>query len=391
MGVQATRETHPWLFTKANGDRRIHWESHRDEFERMWRDGADVIEMAERFEVSRVTIYNKASRWKLPRRARRGRGQGQALFWTEAKIEALKQLWPKRELTCDDIAVELGAKSRAAVYARAQQLGLPRRRWGHRKTMKERLRAGGGAQRRFVGAAGRKMRFRKLDPKHPAFVEGRTLYPSRVISASKAKHVLVGGENNSKIGRVIMKGRWKGLPVFYVTLQERATCPRTCQQWLNCYGNNLHLALRLRHDEEDFAIHLASELLRLQAKYPNGFVVRLHIVGDFFSLKYVEFWRNALDTLPGLHVFGFTARPTITRIGSALMRLATERWDRFALRWSDRGADFAASEVVKDEADANGIICPAERDENRCCATCGLCWAMKDGRPAVPLITFPVH
>lgn len=330
--------------TFGTSPKRIWWnDARRAQFEQMWRDNVDAEEIADFFEISAAYVNSKASAWKLGRRRPRGRPKGQP------------------------------------------------------RSFKSRLRSHGGTLRRFVGAKGRKMLARKIDPDRPYIKEGRTRYGRRVISASKAKHVLVDGVNSSKIGGRVMKGPWKGMPIATLTLEERFTCPKTCKQWLTCYGNNMHLALRIRHDEEDFSIHLASELLRLNARYPDGFVVRLHVLGDFFSLKYVAFWRDALDVLPGLHVFGYTARPVDSPIGAALREIVMDKWDRFAMRWSDRGSLLAASEVIDDVKDAAGVVCPAEGDENRSCSTCALCWASKPGArpgkliPAVPLISFPRH
>lgn len=219
------------------------------------------------------------------------------------------------------------------------------------------------------------------------------LFRGRVRDSSLVKHVLVGGENSRKIGRAVKKGAWKGMPIFTLTLEERSTCPRTCEQWLNCYGNNMNWALRIEEDG-DFLIHLTSELLRLNARFPGGFVVRLHVLGDFFSTEYVDFWKLALDTMPALHVYGYTARGLDTPIGGAIWDIVKVHWDRFAIRWSNRGSMTAASEVVDDEESAQGVVCPAELDEKRSCGTCGLCWASKRGAalvPAVPLITFLRH
>lgn len=199
--------------------------------------------------------------------------------------------------------------------------------------------------------------------------------------------------NSRKIGRVVTKGPWKGFPIFMLTLQERWTCPRSCSEWLSCYGNNMNWALRIREDG-DFLVHLTSELLRLQARNPDGFVVRLHVLGDFFSVAYVRFWAKAIAELPALHVYGYTARALSSPIGHALNDLVRAHWDRFSIRWSNRGSKLAAAEVVDREEDARGIVCPAEKDEKRSCGTCGLCWAPKKGaplEPAIPLISFIRH
>ena len=44
---------------------------------------------------------------------------------------------------------------------------------------------------------------------------------------------------------VVTKGRWRGYPVFTLTLEERATCPSYCEQWDECYGNNMPFGARL--------------------------------------------------------------------------------------------------------------------------------------------------
>jgi hypothetical protein len=54
-------------------------------------------------------------------------------------------------------------------------------------------------------------------------------------------HVLVSAGSNRKIGRRMKKGRWAGMEILSLTLEEHATCPATCQQWKSCYGDNLHL------------------------------------------------------------------------------------------------------------------------------------------------------
>lgn len=317
--------------------------------------------------------------------------------WSDENVELLKVLWADNSITIVDIVRQMGARSRNVIIGKAHALKLPHRKTGKRATGVSpagggRLPRSDGHQRRFVGATGRRHRTR-ISPEGRAAKEGLTIFQKRVVDANLTKHILVEGVNNRKIGRAVKKGIWKGMPIFTLTLQERKTCPSTCPQWLSCYGNSMNWAIRIREDG-DFAIHLTSELLRLQARFPGGFVVRLHVLGDFFSLEYVNFWRLALDELPALHVFGFTAWPLDTPIGGALWDIVRDRWDRFAIRFSNRGSLIAASEVVEEEADAQGIICPAEKDENRSCGTCGMCWASKKGArlvPAVPLISFPRH
>jgi len=70
-------------------------------------------------------------------------------------------------------------------------------------------------------------------------LEMRTIYRSTVRSADPNKCVLKSGINSRKLGSQIIKGAWAGLPLFSLKLEERRTCPATCQQLAQCYGNNI--------------------------------------------------------------------------------------------------------------------------------------------------------
>src|SRR5262249_7429238 len=102
-----------------------------------------------------------------------------------------------------------------------------------------------------------------------ALVEGRTVFPSTVHNADEGGTLLKSGHNNPKIGRKVLKGHWKGFPIFMLTLEERATCPRTCKLWRACYGNNMHLSDRWRAgpELEHFLVH---EVVGLQNEQCAG-------------------------------------------------------------------------------------------------------------------------
>lgn len=121
-------------------------------------------------------------------------------------------------------------------------------------------------------------RARLLPQDHQAVLEARTLFPSQVSQPDNS--VLKSGDNQRKLGKQITKGKWKGFPVFSLTLQERATCPTACLQYAACYGNNMHHATRYEHGP-DLERQIWKELYFLQQKYPTGFVVRLHRLGIF--------------------------------------------------------------------------------------------------------------
>ena len=214
---------------------------------------------------------------------------------------------------------------------------------------------------------------------HPAAVEARSLYSRHAGNASD--RVLVSGFNSSKIGKQCVKGKWKGMPIFTLTLEERRTCPRSCEQWLSCYGNKMHWSRRNQPGAE-LEWKLDRELRDLQGRFPKGFIVRLHVLGDFYSVDYVERWANWLNAYPALHVFGYTARTEDDPIGRALRNMIRTRWDRFAVRSSGKKLNarptIPSTVVVRSEdAAGNAIVCPAQTYRSDCCGTCALCWQSK--------------
>lgn len=213
-----------------------------------------------------------------------------------------------------------------------------------------------------------------LKADHPAVVEGRPLFPTTPVEESP--RLLVNGHNNRKIGKEVLKGRWQGMPIYTLTLAERSTCPRSCEHWGACYGNSMHLARR--HEAgpilEDV---LVVEVMQHANRHPDGFVVRLHVLGDFYSVEYVELWRRLLRQYPALHVWGFTAYrpdaedPEERAIGEALALTRFQFTDRFAMRFSGE-----ETRVVEDKEfkEPGVLVCPAELSEKASCGSCGFCW-----------------
>jgi hypothetical protein len=208
-----------------------------------------------------------------------------------------------------------------------------------------------------------------------AYRSGRTIFPSRVFDPDEVKRVLKDGHQSRKIGKFVTKGPRRGWPLFTLTLEERATCPRSCKAWAICYGNSMQAAERIVAGPA-LEEALWNELLALQFAHPGGFMVRLHVLGDFYSLEYVRFWTRALKAFSALHVFGFTAHRPATEIGQALMALTLD-WSRFAVRFSGVDAPFKASILQGDPGTEDAILCPAQTEQTDCCATCGLCWHSK--------------
>lgn len=212
---------------------------------------------------------------------------------------------------------------------------------------------------------------------HPAVVEGRSRFTKP--AGNHSERVLISGMNSKKIGARVVKGRWKGMPIYTLTLEERKTCPRSCAVWAMCMGNKMHWSRRLQPGA-DLEARLAIELERLSTKYPKGFVVRLHVLGDFYSVAYVQLWGSWLKRFPALHVFGYTARQIDDPIGFELAKLSISQWERFAMRSSgDNLPNVPSTHVIANEnnAPADALVCPAQTGSTACCSTCALCWQSK--------------
>lgn len=58
-----------------------------------------------------------------------------------------------------------------------------------------------------------------------------TRYKGRVQRIADMSSILVSGFLNVKIGRDVRKGKWKGYWIYTLSLEARATCPRSCEHW----------------------------------------------------------------------------------------------------------------------------------------------------------------
>jgi hypothetical protein len=218
-----------------------------------------------------------------------------------------------------------------------------------------------------------------LPDDHPAVVDGRTVYPSTIVAPRRdigSPWALKSGVNSRKIGGLILKGRWKGFPVYTLTLEERATCPATCRHWRSCYGNKMHWAQR-NQAGPDLEWRLEREVALLDIEHPDGFAVRLHELGDFYSVEYVELWGKLLERHPGLHIWVYTAHRG-GPIAAALVALVRRYGGRFAMRFSNAPFPFPFPATITIETErqkpADAILCPEQVGKTESCSTCGLCW-----------------
>lgn len=215
----------------------------------------------------------------------------------------------------------------------------------------------------------------RLSPYHRNVLAKRTLFLARVVPSSAPDRLLKSGVHARKIGSHVTKGKWRGLPIFTLTLEERATCPETCRNWTICYGNRMNWSERVAHDD-GLMPRLEAEIADLAREFRRGFVLRLHVLGDFFSTAYVDFWGRQLLKHRGLRIFGYTAWQQDTPIGDAVAALREAFGERFAIRHSDARPSVFGTKTITTAGDAGGAVtCPAQTGRSECCGTCALCWS----------------
>jgi hypothetical protein len=220
---------------------------------------------------------------------------------------------------------------------------------------------------------------------HPAVVAVRTVYPKTVYAPARRNGgpwVLKSAANSRKIGGEIRKGKWQGYPAYTLTLEERATCPTTCRHWRSCYGNKMHWAQRMQAGP-DLEWRLEREVALLDIEHPKGFAVRLHELGDFYSVQYVRLWGKLLERHPGLHIWGYTSRwqANDDPIAAAIVELVEQHGERFAVRFSNAPFPFPYPTTITVETarqkPADAILCPEQIGKTESCSTCSLCWQTK--------------
>ena len=132
-------------------------------------------------------------------------------------------------------------------------------------------------------------------------------------------------------------------------------------------------AHRLQHGRE-LEKRLAKEVPALCAKYPDGVLVRLHVLGDFYSPEYVKLWAGLLATNPNLAIWGYTHRnDSACAIHQEIRKTKMNFGAAFSVRWSDMpdAPDSASHESI---ATPDAITCPEQTGKTKSCASCGLCW-----------------
>lgn len=207
-----------------------------------------------------------------------------------------------------------------------------------------------------------------LKENNPALAKAITIHP-RAKRSPLDTNILKSVSANSKMGKgdnIVTKGKWAGMPMFQMSLEERATCPADCKQWASCFGNNAAFAHRIDHTHPDFLSVLRAEVVVLVKRYRHGVVIRPHVIGDFFSQEYAKFWMGLADEFQNLYLFGFTHWGRDTPIGQAILK--GNHNPQVWIRFSDQGGTMSAN------VDGEGVQCPEQTGKTESCLTCGVCW-----------------
>ena len=222
----------------------------------------------------------------------------------------------------------------------------------------------------------------EMSDDHPAAVEGRTAFPFTVSDPNDSTTVLKDGAFNCKLGGDVHQGWLKGAHIVSLTLEERATCPRSCQLWTACYGNSMPQSHRWNAGPE-LEARLRKEIPALLEKH-DKVLVRLHVLGDFYSNQYLHLWFDLLRDYPGLAVFGFTAHHPGVGLGATIAH-ARKMFDyRFAIRHSGIGGKWGCFTIDFPTEKArlgDAVVCPEQVDamngapKGTHCGNCGLCWS----------------
>lgn len=229
-----------------------------------------------------------------------------------------------------------------------------------------------------------------LSGKKFALTFGTTMFPYKVKhpeKTSRGLYALKSAKANTKVGKgrtKLLKGteEFRGRPVYSLTLIERETCPETCAHWDTCYTNAMPFAHRYAPGPA-LEEALRKDVDHLATKHPDGFVVRLHIAGDYYSVEYVHLWMELLSKHPELRIYSYTHRQLTDPIGRAATQMAQEFPERVSVLRSDPESPDdplpAAYSVMYDEEPRDdAVVCPVQMREMggsgpASCLECGLC------------------
>jgi len=125
--------------------------------------------------------------------------------------------------------------------------------------------------------------------------------------------------------------------------------------------------------QADFVERIVREILKTKAE-----VFRLHVVGDFYSVEYVERWLEIADRLPDVKFFGSTRSWRV--IG---LRDTVKRFRDLANVYLRASIDFSHLDKPSYSwgvwsIEGEGDPCPHDYSLVENCITCKKCWQTKN-------------
>jgi len=194
------------------------------------------------------------------------------------------------------------------------------------------------------------------------------------------------GEAKVEVKEPVQVSRWNAkvgvlpsfsLPVLKTCPGKTEFCSRLCyglngrftkQRMREIYQSNLEAS-----KQADFAERIVREILKTKAE-----VFRLHVVGDFYSVEYVERWLEIADRLPDVKFFGSTRSWRVLGLRDTVKRFRDlpNVYLRASIDFSHLDKPSYSWGVWSIEG--KGDPCPHDYSLVENCITCKKCWQTKD-------------
>ncbi len=194
------------------------------------------------------------------------------------------------------------------------------------------------------------------------------------------------GEAKVEVKEPVQVSRWNtkvgvlpsfSLPVLKTCPGKTEFCSRLCyglngrftrQKMREIYQSNLEAS-----KQADFVGRIVREILKTKVG-----VFRLHVVGDFYSVEYVEKWLEIADRLPDVKFFGSTRSWRVLGLRDTVKRFrdVPNVYLRASIDFSHLDKPSYSWGVWSIEG--KGDPCPHDYSLVENCITCKKCWQSKD-------------
>jgi len=124
---------------------------------------------------------------------------------------------------------------------------------------------------------------------------------------------------------------------------------------------------------EDFIKKMGYELARVKSE-----AFRLHVVGDFYSVDYVENWVEIASRFPDMIFFGSTRSWRVPGLESAVAMFAAlpNVHMRASIDFTHQDRPEPGWKVISIEDE--GVSCPQDYGWGKDCFNCKRCWQSKE-------------